>query len=318
MGVRLSRLRRVPIREVWKHEAHDFTKWLLDNADVLSDLLGMDLELTEAERKVGGFSLDLIGRDLSTGGVVIVENQLETTDHGHLGQLLTYAGGTDPSTIVWCSPSFRDEHRAALDWLNEHTGEGIRFFGVEVSAVTIDGSQPAPLFRLVAQPNDWTKQVHTEKAASLSGKSAAYREFWVDLLSRIRAAHPDWASGWSGTTWSWTTLPYGRSGMWYGLAFTRSGPRVELYFGASDAAENANAFERFVAFRNVLDEEFGPGLEYDALPGKKACRIHFYRPGGGDVLDQNARDEYGQWFIDTMERFRPATQKIKALIETPE
>jgi len=150
----LSRLAAVPARDIRKHEAHDFTLWLLENAEVLGEALGLDLELTEAERRVGGFALDLIGTDLATNTVVIVENQLEQTDHSHLGQLLTYAGGTDPSTIVWCAPAFREEHRAALDWLNEHTDEETRFFGVEIAAVRIDSSRPAPLFRVVAKPND--------------------------------------------------------------------------------------------------------------------------------------------------------------------
>jgi hypothetical protein len=311
----LSRLTVVPVREVWAHEAHHFTRWMLENAEVLGDALGLELELHEAEHKVGGFSLDLIGQDLTTGDVVIVENQLESTDHGHLGQLMTYAGGTNPSIVVWCAPSFRDEHRAALDWLNEHTGEDTRFFGVEVSAVRIDDSRPAPLFRMVAQPNDWTKQVHTEKAVSLSGKSVAYREFWVELLSRIRENHPDWAHGWTGSSQSWITLPYGRSTAWYGLVFTRVGPRVELYFGASQQEINTAEFNLVLDHRDLLNARFGPGLVYDELPGKKAWRIHIDRPEGGDVLNEADRETYLTWFIDVMERFRPATQQVRSLID---
>ncbi len=149
----------VPSRDVWPHEAHSFTPWLLNNVDVLSDLLGMDLALEVAEHPVGGFSLDLMGRDETTGEVVIVENQLETSDHGHLGQILTYAAGTDPTTIVWVAASFRAEHRAAIDWLNARTDENTRFFGVELGVVRIGQSDPAPSFRLVAQPNDWEKTV---------------------------------------------------------------------------------------------------------------------------------------------------------------
>ncbi|MGH3563520.1 MAG: hypothetical protein ACRDTN_17470 [Mycobacterium sp.] len=130
-GAQLGRLTTVTPRDVWVHEAHDFTPWLLQNVDVLSDLLGMDLVLDVAEQPVGEFSLDLMGRDLSNGSVVIVENQLEQSDHGHLGQILTYAAGTDPTTIVWINTGFRAEHRAALDWLNEHTDPRTRFFGVE-------------------------------------------------------------------------------------------------------------------------------------------------------------------------------------------
>lgn len=120
----LGRLHPIAPREVRPHKARDFSRWLLNNSDVLSEALGMQLELTEAEHTVGGFSLDLIGKDLATDDVVIIENQLERTDHAHLGQLLTYAGGTDAVNIVWCAPTFRDEHRAALDWLNTCTRRG--------------------------------------------------------------------------------------------------------------------------------------------------------------------------------------------------
>lgn len=312
---RLSRLTPVAIREVWKHEAHDFTLWLLENADVLGEALGMDLELTEAERRVGGFALDLIGTDLATNTVVIVENQLEQTDHSHLGQLLTYAGGTDPSTIVWCAPGFREEHRAALDWLNEHTDEDTRFFGVEIAAVRIDESRPAPLFRVVAKPNDWTKQLHTERAAvTMSPKSLAYQDFWSELLTRIRAEHPTWTRSTAASSQSWITLPYGTSNIWYGMAFTLNGPRVELYFGGPDAESNLAEFERFVAHRDLLDEQLGTSVVYDPLPGKKACRIHIDRLAG-DVLSDD-RDELQEWFVATMARFRPVTQNVRALLES--
>jgi hypothetical protein len=176
---RLGWLRSIAPREVWSHKARDFTQWLLLNADVLSDVLGMQLELTEAEHTVGGFSLDLIGSDLTTGETVIVENQLERTDHAHMGQLLTYAGGTDAVNVVWCAPPFREEHRAALNWLNARTDENARFFGVEIAVVRIDESRPAPSFRLVAQPNDWSKQAHAGSTDTVvRGKRLAYSEFW--------------------------------------------------------------------------------------------------------------------------------------------
>lgn len=155
----LGRLDVVDARDVWPSEPHDFTPWLLNNVDVLSDLLEMDLVLEEAEHAVGGFSLDLKGHDEATGETVIVENQLEVSDHIHLGQIITYAAGTDPTTIVWVTTGFRPEHRAAIDWLNQRTDENTRFFGVVIHVVRIGDSQPAPDFELVAQPNDWKKQV---------------------------------------------------------------------------------------------------------------------------------------------------------------
>lgn len=308
----LSRLRIVPVREVWKHEAYDFTQWMLQNADVLADVLGMELELTAAEHPVGGFSLDLIGREVGTGNVVIVENQLEQTDHGHLGQIMTYAGGTDPQTIVWCAPSFRDEHRAALDWLNERTDENTRFFGVEIAAVQIDESRPAPMFKLVVQPNDWAKQVHAEtSAAPMSERDTVYLQFWTELLRRIRESHPDWTRSSKGARGSWITLPFGSSIAWYGFVFTKNGPRIELYFGSPDAEQNRVAFERIAARRDQIDADFGAPLSYDPLPTKKACRIHVARPEGGDVMQIDAHDELMDWFLSTMERFRMATQRAR-------
>lgn len=304
-------------REVWAHEAHHFTQWLLQNADVLSDVLGMDLGLVEAERRVGNFSLDLIGTDLQTGTTVIIENQLEMTDHGHLGQLLTYAGGTDPSTIVWCAPRFRDEHRAALDWLNEHTEEGIRFFGVEIAAVRIEDSPPAPMFRLVVQPNDWTKRVHTETAAAsniLSPRQTAYEIFWHGVLDRIRTSHPHWTSARAASRDNWITLPFGTSGIWYSLVCSNPHPRIELYFGSSSALDNQSEFEKFLAHREDLEARFGGPLDFQPMPERVACRIAATYPHTFDVLDEDQHENLAQWFIATMEKFRPATQAVRQQI----
>lgn len=140
----LGKLQPVEAKSVWAHEAHDFTPWLLENADALADVLGIDLELTINEHPVGGFSLDLLGKDLTHNCVLVVENQLVGTDHSHLGQLLTYAAGTEAATVVWVAAGFREEHRQALDWLNDLAGYRARFFGLEVRAVRIGDSARSP------------------------------------------------------------------------------------------------------------------------------------------------------------------------------
>jgi hypothetical protein len=186
-GFALGRLEQVDPRSVWRHEALNFTPWLLENADRLGEALGVELELTRAEHAVGGYSLDLIGRDLTNGTVVIVENQLADSDHSHLGQLLTYAAGTSAATIVWLTTAFRDEHRQAMTWLNEHTDEDTHFFGVELQVVRIGESVPAPLFRVVAEPNDWQKAVKRSASNSTSGRAALYVDFWARYLTRVRS-----------------------------------------------------------------------------------------------------------------------------------
>ncbi len=175
------------------HEALNFTPWLAENADRLAEALGIELEFEATEHAVGGYSLDIIGKDQSNGVVLIVENQLGESDHGHLGQLLTYAAVTGASTIVWITTRFRDEHRQALTWLNEHSGQDTHFFGVELEVVRIGESAPAPLFKVVALPNDWRKSVRASTASSVAGsKNELYRQFWTKLLERIKSEHPSW------------------------------------------------------------------------------------------------------------------------------
>jgi len=183
----LGRVHSVDLREAWRDEAREFTPWLLENAELLAEALGIELEVTDSERGVGKFSCDLVGRDITNDAILIVENQLEQTDHSHLGQLLTYAAGTDAVTIVWIAWSFQEEHRQAVDWLNERTDEQTHFFGVEIGLIQI-GDQPtrAPLFRVVAQPNDWQKQV---RAATRGGAATGLGvgDHWTVLCSGFSA-----------------------------------------------------------------------------------------------------------------------------------
>jgi hypothetical protein len=216
----LSKLTSLDPRFVWPHEARDFTPWLLDNAEHLAASLGIDLELARAEHPVGGFALDLIGKDVTHDAVLIVENQLGATDHGHLGQLITYAAGTGAKTIVWLTTQLREEHRQALDWLNEQTASDVRFFGVTVSVVQIEDSKPAPVFTVAAEPNDWQKQVRaTTKAQTSSGKGELYRAFWELYLERLRATHPDWSRQRVAAPRYWTNQPALIRGTHYALVF---------------------------------------------------------------------------------------------------
>lgn len=154
--MKLARLTRRSARDAWAHEDHDFTPWLADNLDLLAEVLGLRLELVEREHQVGRYSLDLLLED-GRGRVVIAENQFGSTNHDHLGKLLTYCAGTDAKVLIWIAEAFTSEHVAALEWLNENSTGDVGFFGVEVSVLQIGDSDLAPDFRVLARPNDWTK-----------------------------------------------------------------------------------------------------------------------------------------------------------------
>lgn len=303
----LGRLTSVPPRVVWRHEARDFTPWLLQNVDVLSDLIGMDLVLESAEHPVGGFSLDLIGYDEASGGVVIVENQLELSDHMHLGQIITYAAGTDPTTIVWVAAGFRSEHRAAIDWLNQRTDERTRVFGVVIHVVRIGDSLFAPNFELVAQPNDWEKRVKQASAvatASQSGKALIYREFWEFVLDRIRAEHPSWTRAQTSNQ-GFCDTGTGTAGVVISMAWQGGILRAQVYFGTMDADLNRARFEGLYASKYAFEAALGEPAEWDEMRGRKGCRVVVAAPFD-DVTDRTTWPACVAWLIQKQVALRAA------------
>jgi Domain of unknown function (DUF4268) len=304
----------VPARDVWVHEALNFTPWLLANVDVLGDLLGMEeLELDAAEQPVGGFLLDLIGRDLSDGSVVIVENQLAQSDHGHLGQILTYAAGTNPTTIVWIATSFRPEHRAALDWLNEHTDPDTRFFGVEIEVVRIGDSAPAPNFKLVAEPNDWEKQV---KAATTAGaiteRSKLYWDFFEQFRARVVTEHPDWTRRKTSTREPLYGLSTGTGGAILEVGFTGGSLVAQVLFKHTDPTVNLARFDLLHTKKDQFEQALGGEAVWDEIAGSKATRVYVTSPLG-DVEDVDQWPAMIDWLLDQHGRFRRAIQAIGGL-----
>jgi Domain of unknown function (DUF4268) len=306
----LGRLSTVAPRTVWPHEAHSFTPWLLSNVDVLNDLLGMDLELKVAEHPVGDFSLDLLGRDTNDDSVVIIENQLDQSDHTHLGQILTYAAGTDPKTIVWISTGFRLEHRAALDWLNEHTDPDTRFFGIEIGVVQIGDSDPAPNFKLVAQPNDWGKRVKAATVATaLTPKRKLYWEFWTRFLGRIQSEHPGWTKATNPTYDNWYPLASGTSWVSYETFFAKQGLRVRLWFGSPDEEVNKRRFRALHAQKDEFERSLGEVATWDEKPGEKGATI-YVESQFESVMNEDEWPAMLDWVIDQHVRFRRAVDAV--------
>ena len=192
--MKLGKLNKVDLREYWKHEAIDFTRWLAepDNLDELGDEIGLDIELLQTEAGVGRFSADILAQEETTGRKIVIENQLETTDHSHLGQILTYAAGIEAEYIVWVVKEVRDEHKQAVDWLNEHTDEKLNFFLVRIELWRIGDSDPAPKFFVISRPNDWTKSVRgtTHDQSELSDTKLLQLEFWQQLRDFAASNNP--------------------------------------------------------------------------------------------------------------------------------
>lgn len=304
------------IREYWPNEANDFTPWLARNISILGNALGMDLELEEQEASVGTFSLDILAHDLDTNRPVVIENQFGATDHRHLGQLLTYATGIEADVIVWIAEEFRDEHRATLDYLNQRTDEDSEFFGVVVELWKIDDSRPAPHFKLVATPNDWSIQslrpVPVPSSASI--RDEEYKAFWEllidDLLDEgfITSRRTANRGNWQDFSSSFSSIPF--------RATFSSGrkPRVELYLDR-DKEFNERTFDSLLSDKEQIENEVGLELSWERLDNGKASRIAAYTDGSiGDSEDDLATTR--RWMVDHFLKFKEVfTQRLRGLVD---
>jgi len=184
----LSRLEKVELREVWGHEALDFTTWLAkkENLDALSEEIGIDIALEKTEAEVGRFSVDILAKEETSDRKVIIENQLEDTNHDHLGKIITYAAGHEAEIIIWIVKDARDEHRKAVEWLNEHTDEKTNFFLIKIELWRIEGSNPAPKFETIVGPNEWAKTIKTSQANErLTETKLQQLDFWERLRGHV-------------------------------------------------------------------------------------------------------------------------------------
>ena len=303
----LSEIQRVELRDVWPSEPSDFTPWLADNISELGTALGLELELRQREADVGGYSLDILASDLSTDRPVVIENQLETTDHDHLGKLLTYAAGFDANVVVWLTREFRDEHRQALDWLNQRTGEDTLFFGVVVELWRIDESRPAPHFNLVATPNDWRKErvsrVTESKTGRLSEKGERYQTFFQRLIDTLREPHR-FTTAKRAQAQNWYYFGSGDRRFRYGANFTaQRQARVEVYIDTGDANENHHIFDSLEKHKETIETELGYALDWQSLEQRRACRVATDRAGTIDDSD-DVLEEIHDWMVERLLDFK--------------
>jgi len=301
--VELSKLKAVDLREVWMSEARDFTPWLAKNIEQLGEVLGMDLEVDATEAEVGSFSLDLLARDLGTDRAVVIENQLESTNHDHLGKLLTYAARYEAHTVVWLVREFRPEHRAAMDWLNQRTGEDTAFFGVVVEAWTIDESRAAPRFVPITFPNDWQKQsVRGERgsgAGQVSERGKRYQRFFQALIDTLRDEHR-FTSAEKGQPQNWYHFTSTFNGMPYNASLDGNGNAVAgVYIQSDDWAKNKARFDRLMARRQDIESAIGYSLEWERRDDIKASLIQVTRKGSIDDDDETL-EEIRAWMIERL------------------
>ncbi len=296
-------LKRVDPRSIWPDEARFFTPWLAQNIDKLAEVLGMELELVEVEKSVGDFAVDILARDLGTGSEVVIENQFGSTDHDHLGKIITYASGVGASAVVWIAESIREEHRQALEWLNERTDSETQFFGIVIELLQIDESRPAFHLRPIVFPNEWKKNRRARIDRAVSPKAQKYREFFQGLIDRLRRDH-HFTNARVGQPQNWYSFSSGFSGITYGAVFAQGRRvRAEIYIDQGDQDANKALFDRLFQQREEIEAEFGSELHWERLDDRRACRIAAYRPGSIEDPKEDLA-QFEDWLVENLLRFK--------------
>lgn len=304
-----DKIEKVDPRTIWKHEAHDFTPWLADNIVKLGEEIGIELEVIEQEADVGDFSLDILAKDLGRNANIVIENQLETTDHDHLGKLLTYASGYDADIVIWLSTEMREEHRQALDWLNQRTSN-TDFFGVVVEVIRIGNSRPALQFRVIVSPNEWQKSKRKQSNTAPSEKSEKYREYFQDLLDTLRETHR-FTSAKKGQPQNWYTFSSGNKKFQYGHSFAQGNRvRTQIYIDVGDFDKNKAFFDELFAEKNAIETKLKQKVTWERLNNRRASRIAIYRPGSIEDSSEELQ-EIQEWGIQTLLDLKEVFGSIK-------
>lgn len=279
--------------------------------DILAKKLNLEIIDNNIEERVGQFSCDIIARDSDTNKIIVIENQFGTTDHDHLGKILTYAAGKQAGIIIWIAENFREEHKKALEWLNENVDPktGPSFFGVEVKLIKIENSPLAPDFRIVVKPNDWERMIKMS-SQTLSESSKKYLEFFSRLVDEYKKINPKWRKI-KPQPQSWLSFGAGKSGLSFGWAF-RSNNRfsVELYIDTGDKNENERIFEELEKHRDKIDREIR-GIVWEKMEEKRACRIAIYKNIKGNIKTLSEEDypRIIEWATKTMKEFSSVMSK---------
>jgi hypothetical protein len=295
----LSELKKVDLREEWEDEEADFTPWIADNIKKIEEVLGMELEVKDTEKSVGSFKADILAEEPNTEKEIVIENQLGRSDHKHLGQLITYGSGIEAFTVVWICRNLKDEHRKAIDWLNESTRKDTNFFALEIELYKIGDSNPAPKFDVASEPNEWSRRVKSE-TESLSPVEKLRQSYWTEFRAYLEESEPLFSlrNPWEK---AWYQVSIGRAKFGINCKISKQKNRlsVELYFDPENAEKY---FDLLKEDKDEIEAEIGSNLEWERLEGKNACRIAVYNRNA-DIENKEEWDEQFNWLEENLYSF---------------
>lgn len=306
----LGKLEKINLRSFWSHEAYDFTQWLAndENTQLLSDEIGVSIVEVRAEVNIGGYKVDLVGLDEDSGQRIIIENQLEQTDHKHLGQLVTYAAGYNASIIIWIVKETREEHQKAVEWLNNHTGAELSFFLIKMELWRIGESPLAPKFNILVEPNDWAKSLQQSQTEDreLTQTKLTQLEFWKKFKDYAKNLDSKLRVGRKARAQHWYNISFGTGDAYLALTLNTRENELgcEVYIPKSQAL-----YTTFLEHQETLNQEFNEKLQWMPLEGKHASRIKITKTDV-DLNQTEYWSDYFEWLHQTALRMQTAFGRL--------
>lgn len=295
-NIPLGRLKEVDIRELWAHEQYNFSNWLAkeENIELLNETVGLTLTDMDKEVYVGLYRCDLVGVDETTDVKIIIENQLDSTDHDHLGKIITYASGLDANVIIWIVKEAREEHKSAIEWLNNNMSKEISFFLLEIKAYRIGDSLPAPMFKVVEKPNDFIKSNKSVKDGNLSKTQAERLNFWTEF-NRVVTENGKPFNVRKATTDHWYDVAIGTSDAHISITLVNKDGTIGVELYVRDCKD---LFDNLYEHKEEIENKLGFNMHWERLDDKKASRIKSYIPG----LNFNKQGNYPELMNLVIER----------------
>ena len=300
----LARLEKGNLRSVWNNEP-EFSTWLSkeENLSLLGEEIGVELSLIETEADAGSFKVDILAEEENTGRKIIIENQLEPTDHDHLGKILTYGSVHDASLLIWIVRDVREEHRKAIDWLNEHTDEKLNFFLVQLEIWRIEESKWAPKFQIVSRPNEWVKLLARSSGPQRTKTQVLQHEYWTKFQEYASSRH------------STLRLRTPRPQHWYDISYGNSKSHITLTINTQRNVlgcevyipDSKELFNKFLSKKDDIESELGIKLEWMALPSRKASRIK--ASYNVNIKERNNWTTAFEWMNKSAENFQMVFSK---------
>jgi hypothetical protein len=295
----LGKLRKIDLREEWKHEALDFTQWLAEkeNIEILSEEIGIDIQVVQTEANVGSFAVDILAEEANTGKKIIIENQLEVTDHDHLGKIITYASGLEANYIIWIFREIREEHRNAIDWLNEISNGEVGFFAIQMELWQIGESERAPKFSIISSPNNWAKAVKDSQTKNdLSDNGIFQLDYWKGFAeylksnkSSIKTRKP------RAQHWFDVSIGSSQAHVAFILSIREGFIRIDFYID-----DNKQMFNDLLGKKDEIEKKLGFPMDWQELPTAKASRIAI-RKNVDDIKDEKEVEIAYKWYKETGE-----------------